>query len=267
MSSYHGNSLHACSACSVLLRCKSISRAAGVLDGGPPLITWPNNAFWSGQRAAAVLGPLGPQGFFAVAFPADNHLGTMRRRRMGRGHGRDPGLPGNLSGQDPGVGPKIHVLLYWQQHVDALLSFATGDARTIDKTAIQDEQLDHAPANVADQVFHQLIKDRVHMGVAWHDRGPGIDERVPSPMQEADQFVATLPVRLVALWQRELPIVRRMVVLIKPHHHRALRSKTEQVPGSCVALLTAFSCCQRRAILYVQPRLEYVLWKRKLISD
>ena len=30
---------------------------------------------------------------------------------------------------------------------------------------------------------------------------------------------------------------------------------------------SAFSCCQRRAILYVQPRSEDFLWKRKLISD
>ena len=62
------------------------------------------------------------------------------------------------------------------------------------------------------------------MGIARHHRQPGIDVSVAAQRQQADQFVATFPVRLFALRRRELLIVHRRVVFIKPQDHRTFVS-------------------------------------------
>ena len=58
------------------------------------------------------------------------------------------------------------------------------------------------------------------MGIARNQRGRRIHVAIASDMDQTDEFVAAFPMGLFSLLGAEFIVIHRVIVLIKPQHHR-----------------------------------------------
>src|SRR5205814_1248348 len=70
-----------------------------------------------------------------------------------------------------------------------------------------------------------VIEGAYFVGIARQEQRPGIDKAAATQVEQADPFVAALPMCVAALLRTQFVIIDRMIMLIKPHHHASLVSR------------------------------------------
>src|SRR3989338_2554702 len=91
-------------------------------------------------------------------------------------------LKGGLSNQPQGIVIKVHIFLQWNQNVDAVLEFAVGDLRSIQKSPVEEETFDHPRPDILNKLIDHLVEDRAFVGVAGEESHGDAETKTPFPL-------------------------------------------------------------------------------------